>query len=277
MPLLENHQTADGRVKLPKALQAADGERISLSHSGKATTAPPGFGCGSVKRLAPAAVVAPVRLDAAAGTGRWPAGAGHPRFRCARPNHPGAAPGARRAGWRVHGWEMGVNWGARADTVERLRHRLDEIRRRAGAAGRLEPGRTVRAELARAFPERVRAVVTLGSPFSGDPKQNNVWRIYERIARHKVDDPPIPRITAKPPVPTLALWSRQGRADRAARRRAGLKTSATRRSSSPARTWHSAFPRRRRAMWCAKSTRFLEEIELSARVRPIDSGRRLAR
>ena len=48
---------------------------------------------------------------------------------------------------------------------------------------------------------QVRAVVTLGSPFSGDPKQNNVWRIYERIARHKVDDPPIPRVTKKPPVP----------------------------------------------------------------------------
>jgi hypothetical protein len=52
-------------------------------------------------------------------------------------------------------------------------------------------------------------VVTLGSPFSGDPKQNNVWRLYELIARHKVDEPPIPRITDKPPVPTLALWSRR--------------------------------------------------------------------
>ena len=55
----------------------------------------------------------------------------------------------------------------------------------------------------------MRAVVTLGSPFSGDPKQNNVWRLYELIARHRVDQPPIPRITDKPPVPTLALWSRK--------------------------------------------------------------------
>ena len=30
-------------------------------------------------------------------------------------------------GWRVHGWEMGVNWGARADTVARLGQRLDQI------------------------------------------------------------------------------------------------------------------------------------------------------
>ena len=55
---------------------------------------------------------------------------------------------------------------------------------------------------------RVRAVVTLGSPFSGDPHSNNVWRLYEWIAGHPVDQPPIERDTSKPPVPTLALWSR---------------------------------------------------------------------
>jgi pimeloyl-ACP methyl ester carboxylesterase len=113
-------------------------------------------------------------------------------------------------GWRVHGWEMGINWGARADTVRRLKQRLDEISKdqRVLLIGWSLGGLFAR-ELARAYPGRVRAVVTLGSPFSGDPKQNNVWRIYERIARHKVDDPPIPRITEKPPVPSLALWSRK--------------------------------------------------------------------
>ena len=105
---------------------------------------------------------------------------------------------------------MGLNLGARADTVDRLRQRLDAI-------GHRQPilvvgwslGGLFARELARAVPDRVRAVATLGSPFSGDPKQNNVWRLYERIARHKVDDPPVPRITDKPPVPTLALWSRK--------------------------------------------------------------------
>jgi pimeloyl-ACP methyl ester carboxylesterase len=114
------------------------------------------------------------------------------------------------AGWRVHGWEMGVNLGVRADTVDRLRQRLDAI-------GHREPilvvgwslGGLFARELGRAVPERVLAVVTLGSPFSGDAKQNNVWRLYELIARHKVDNPPIPRIPDKPPVPHLALWSRR--------------------------------------------------------------------
>ena len=32
---------------------------------------------------------------------------------------------------------------------------------------------------------------------------------YEWVAGHKVDRPPVPRITAKPPVPCLAIWSRR--------------------------------------------------------------------
>lgn len=114
-----------------------------------------------------------------------------------------------KAGWRVHGWELGWNLGVRADTISRLRTRLDAI-------GHGQPillvgwslGGLFARELGRAFPDRVRAVVTLGSPFSGDPHQNNVWRLYELVAGHKVDEPPIPRITDKPPVPHLALWSR---------------------------------------------------------------------
>ncbi len=128
------------------------------------------------------------------------------------------------SGWRVHGWDMGWNLGVRHDTVDRLRDRLNSI-------GHHQPvvlvgwslGGLFARELARAVPDRIRAVVTLGSPFSGDPRQNNVWRLYELVARHKVDEPPIPRITDKPPVPTLALWSRKDGliAPRAAR---GLET-----------------------------------------------------
>ena len=112
-------------------------------------------------------------------------------------------------GWRVHPWNIGWNTGARPDTIEQLAKRLDEI----------SPGKPVLVvgwslggvfarELARAHPDRVSAVVTLGSPFSGDPKLNNVWRLYEWVAGHPVDAPPIDRIPDKPPVPTLAIWSR---------------------------------------------------------------------
>jgi pimeloyl-ACP methyl ester carboxylesterase len=112
------------------------------------------------------------------------------------------------AGWRVHGWGLGFNRGATVDIVDSLTRRLDEV---GGGTPVLVVGWSLGGvyarELGRAAPDLVRAVVTLGSPFSGDPRQNNVWRMYERIAGHKVDDPPIPRITDKPPVAHLAIWS----------------------------------------------------------------------
>src|SRR3546814_11064985 len=56
----------------------------------------------------------------------------------------------------------------------------------------------------------VAKVVTLGSPFSGDPRHNNVWRLYELVAGHRVDEPPLKvALGVKPPVPTLAIWSRR--------------------------------------------------------------------
>jgi pimeloyl-ACP methyl ester carboxylesterase len=114
------------------------------------------------------------------------------------------------AGWRVHGWGLGVNKGVREDTLHQLEQCVDAI-------GSKQPllivgwslGGVYARELARHCPSKVRAVVTLGSPFSGDAHQNNVWRLYEWVAKHPVDDPPIPRITDKPPVPTLAIWSRK--------------------------------------------------------------------
>ena len=114
------------------------------------------------------------------------------------------------AGYRVHPWNCGWNMGARADTIERLKQRLEEISKdQPVLVVGWSLGGVFARELARAAPDRVRAVVTLGSPFSQDPHLNNVWRLYEWVAGHPVDQPPIERITAKPPVPCLALWSRR--------------------------------------------------------------------
>jgi hypothetical protein len=42
----------------------------------------------------------------------------------------------------------------------------------------------------------------------GDRRRyTNVWKLYERVAGHPVDRPPIPDSEDKPPVPTLAIWS----------------------------------------------------------------------
>ncbi len=116
-----------------------------------------------------------------------------------------------RAGYRVSGWGLGMNRGARADTLERIAARLE-------AFGAGEPvilvgwslGGIYAREVAKARPELVARVITLGTPFSGDPRNNNVWRLYEIVAGHPVDRPPVAGNPAvKPPVPTLALWSRR--------------------------------------------------------------------
>lgn len=111
-------------------------------------------------------------------------------------------------GWRTYPWDAGWNLGASADTVDRLKARLDAISpdRPVLVVGWSLGGVFARA-LALAHPERVRAVVTLGSPFSGDPHLNNVWKLYEWVAGHKVDEPPIDRDPTNPKVPSLAIWS----------------------------------------------------------------------
>jgi len=116
-----------------------------------------------------------------------------------------------RAGFRVTGWGMGFNLGVKADTRERLAERI-------AAFGRGEKvillgwslGGVYAREVAKIRPDLVDRVITMGAPFSGDPRGNNVWRFYEAVAGHPVDAPPVAlNLAEKPPVPTLAIWSRR--------------------------------------------------------------------
>lgn len=116
-----------------------------------------------------------------------------------------------RGGWRAHPWKMGQNRGAQDDTLARLIDRVDQV---ADERGVLLVGWSLGGLYARALshhvPDKVRGVVTLASPFSGDLKTNtNVRTLYEKIAGHPVDKPPFALPEGKPPVPTLAFWSRR--------------------------------------------------------------------
>ena len=119
----------------------------------------------------------------------------------------------RQAGFRVHGWKLGPNLGIKADIIDRMQARVDHITRRSGEPVILigwSLGGLIAREYAKHAPHKVAKVVTLGAPFSGDPRGNNVWRLYELIARHKVDAPPLDcALAEKPPVETVAIWSRQ--------------------------------------------------------------------
>lgn len=121
------------------------------------------------------------------------------------------ARGLRAAGHRVSQWGEGFNWGASADRINRLEARVDEL-----AARHSEPvvlvgwslGGLFAREIAKRRPGAVAKVVTMGSPFSYSPRANNVWRAYQLITGHRVDNPPVAvDLAAKPPVETVALWS----------------------------------------------------------------------
>ena len=117
----------------------------------------------------------------------------------------------KAAGYSAYGWELGQNRGARADLLERLAARLAPVVQRHGIKAVLvgwSLGGIYARELAKLRPDLVAAVITLGSPFSGDPRANNAWLIYELLNDHKVDNPPLQIETAvKPPVATVAVWS----------------------------------------------------------------------
>ena len=117
----------------------------------------------------------------------------------------------QEAGHRVSDWGLGFNFGPSEERFERLCERVITMARKEG-----EPlvlvgwslGGIFAREVARAHPEAVRLVITMGTPFSGDRRANNAWRAYQLIAGHSVDAPPIGHDMAiKPPVPTVALWS----------------------------------------------------------------------
>ncbi len=114
-------------------------------------------------------------------------------------------------GYRVTGWGLGLNNGVQADTLERIVEHVERFGRgRAVILVGWSLGGIYAREAAKARPDLVSKVITLGSPFSGDRRNNNVWRLYELVAGHPVDDPPVKTdIAEKPPVPTLAIWSRR--------------------------------------------------------------------
>lgn len=116
-----------------------------------------------------------------------------------------------RAGHKVKRWGLGFNFGPTEDNVRYLEQRLIEVHERYGREVHLvgwSLGGLFAREIAKRQPERVAKVITMGSPFSGNPRANNAWRIYQFVTGHRVDRPPIESdICEKPPVPTVALWS----------------------------------------------------------------------
>jgi pimeloyl-ACP methyl ester carboxylesterase len=117
-------------------------------------------------------------------------------------------------GYAVSGWRQGRNLGLRdgvqASMVELLRDLNEHHGRKVSLVGWSLGGLYAR-QLAKLMPDRVRSVITLGSPFAADPKATNAWRVYELASGKRSDnvDPQFGGSLAEPPpVPTTAIFSR---------------------------------------------------------------------
>lgn len=120
----------------------------------------------------------------------------------------------RSKGWDAHGWELGRNFGPIAGVEEGMIRRVEELYAKSGRKVSLvgwSLGGVYARQLAKAMPDKVRQVITLGSPFQGDPRATNAWRLYEMTSGHKVADREHHmggKIAAPPPMPTTAIYTR---------------------------------------------------------------------
>lgn len=115
------------------------------------------------------------------------------------------------AGHSVSDWGEGFNLGPDSENLLRLAERIEHLQKQDGRKIMLigwSLGGLFARELAHRLPHAVSGVITMGTPFSGDRHANNAWRTYHLVTGHDVSDPPVKAdFAAKPPVPTIALWS----------------------------------------------------------------------
>ena len=117
-------------------------------------------------------------------------------------------------GYAVTGWRQGRNLGLRQGVqqamIDLVRELADTHRRKISMVGWSLGGLYAR-QLAKMMPDRVRSVITLGSPFASHPRATNAWRVYEMASGRRADeqDPRFGgRLSEAPPVPTTAIYSR---------------------------------------------------------------------
>ena len=116
-------------------------------------------------------------------------------------------------GYKAHGWKQGRNHGLRGNLEGDMLARIEELfdrydGRKISLVGWSLGGLYAR-QLAKLVPDKVRSMISLGSPFSGSPKSTNAWRVYEWVSGGKVDDQALLAALAEAPlVPTTSIFSR---------------------------------------------------------------------
>ncbi|MEM9967888.1 MAG: alpha/beta hydrolase [Pseudomonadota bacterium] len=117
-------------------------------------------------------------------------------------------------GYPTHGWKMGLNLGPRPgveqgliDLVDSL---YDQYSRKISIVGWSLGGIYAR-QLGKMLPDKIRQVISLGSPFGGTPRATNAWRVYETVSGQDAQEGERHMggaISAPPPMPSTAIYSK---------------------------------------------------------------------
>ena len=120
----------------------------------------------------------------------------------------------RNHGYAVSGWKQGRKLGLRPGVQRAMMDHLEELNETHGRKVSLvgwSLGGLYARQLAKMMPQRVRGVITLGSPFAGPPKSTHAWRVYEMASGRRANEEDRRfggALAEPPPVPTTAIFSR---------------------------------------------------------------------
>lgn len=118
-------------------------------------------------------------------------------------------------GYQTFGWELGRNIKFNAERAEAMAQRLAAVYDQTGEKVSIigwSLGGTFARELAKGQPGKVRQVISLGSPISGDRRHASSRRLFELFNDTKAladeEDDLFSDLSAAPPVPTTSIFTR---------------------------------------------------------------------
>jgi pimeloyl-ACP methyl ester carboxylesterase len=118
-------------------------------------------------------------------------------------------------GFDVCGWGCGPNHGPKEGLEEQMckviAQQFSLHKRKVSLVGWSLGGIYAR-QLAKLMPDKIRCVITLGSPFAGSSRSTHAWPLYRLASGQLADQEPREfagfSLLEAPPVPTTAIFSR---------------------------------------------------------------------
>ncbi|MEH6606497.1 MAG: alpha/beta fold hydrolase [Pseudomonadales bacterium] len=115
-------------------------------------------------------------------------------------------------GYMAVGWNQGTNLGPKPETVEDMLHRLEQLHQHSNGPISIighSLGGVYAREIARHYPEMVRQVITLGSPFGkGRDMPTPSGQLYRLLNPDRVEVEDKQHMHLAPPVPTTSIYSK---------------------------------------------------------------------